>query len=142
MSVMAALAPFGRCVMSEPAPAPIIAHFLWPAKPLPYFGSAPWSKRGQSKNSAQAGGLTGMFMVAGSEFPAVSVCFLCIVSVVSKHVHAHHGWSLSFLHPCCHAHWFSNQLRALILLVWDSTVWAFNMWFKLLTPQGGSLSRL
>lgn len=68
------------------------------------------------QNSAWAGILTGMFMETGSEFPAASVCFLGIASGASKHVPAGHGWSLSFLHPWCHTHWFSNQLRALILL--------------------------
>lgn len=45
-----------------------------------------------------------------------SVCFLGIVSGVRKRVPACHGWSLSFLHPWCHTHWFSNQLRAFSLL--------------------------
>lgn len=91
--------PVWMLAMSELSPGPIIKHCSWLGQPLPFFGSVPWGRRSQSRNPAWAGKLTWVFLETGSEFPAVSVCFLGIASGVSKHVPAGHGWSLRFLHP-------------------------------------------
>lgn len=90
---MAAFALFGCYAVSKLSPGPVVTHSSWLGQPLPFFGSVLWGKRSQSRNVAWAGILT------GSEFPAVSVCFLGIVSGVSKQVPVCHGWSLSFLYP-------------------------------------------
>lgn len=68
---------------------------------------------------------------------AVSGSFLCLIPV-SKCVYDLHEHRLGFLQLSCKTHWFSNQLRRLILLVPDPRAGESNMLLKLLTPQGWS----
>ena len=95
---------------------------------------------GWSAHSHQAGANAGAVLGNQPESQAVLACF-CLASGVSKHVHVFHKQSLGFLQPCCQSHWFSNKLRGLILPSVGPQTWAPNVWFKLLTPQGGSSSQ-
>ena len=75
------------------------------------------SRRGQSRHQIWVGACAGAITGNQPESHAVSVCFLFFVSEVSKHVHILHRWILGFLQRCSPSHWFSNQLRGLILIL-------------------------
>lgn len=130
--VMPALALFRCHYRFELAPPPTTAHSLQLQRPLVLCGDAPWSKRDQGRQSAQVE----TSQETGLESWAVSVCFFCLVLGVIKCVHALHEQSLGFLKLCCQSHWFSNQLRGLILL--DPRTGVHNIWFTPLTRQGRS----
>lgn len=62
---------------------------------------------------------TGVVKGNWPESQPVSICFLCLVSVVNKCVYNLHEKSVGFLQPHCQSHSFLNQLKALIFQVLD-----------------------
>ena len=136
---MAALAVLACYAVYKLSPDPVVTHSSWLGQPLPFFGSVLWGKRSQSRNSAWAGVLTGVFMETGSEFPAVCLlpwhCFrskkacTCMSWVESKFLTSLVSYPLVF-----------KPVKSIQPSVWDFTVWDPSMCFKLLTPRGGSLS--
>lgn len=109
-----------RCLSeSEPPAFLTTVHNSQPLHPSPYCGAVPWSKRGQSWHSNQAGAHT---RAVGGNQPrswAVSISFLPLILGVCKCVHILHAWCLSFLQPCSQFHWFSNQQRRVVLSVFN-----------------------
>ena len=80
----------------------------WLQHPSPQCGAVWQSKR---RKGALCSGW-GMHWGSPGNWPetwTVSVCLLCLVSVVSKHVCALHKQSLDFLQPCFQSHWFSTS---------------------------------
>ena len=69
-----------------------------------------------------------------TQFQSASSSWFLGVRKMSVHFTSGSG----FLTALYKFHWFSNQLMALIFPMSDSRAGVSNMWFELLTPQGGS----